>query len=83
MQPREMMMMMMMMMKKRTNKDYDNDVHYQGNEISQQNKMGTRAPKKRLKKKNNADLGTNWLAGRLGRYSGCTMKSMCGKPVPK
>ena len=28
-------------------------------------------------------LGTNWFAARLGRYSGCTMKSMCGKPVPK
>lgn len=30
-----------------------------------------------------AHLGTNWLAGRLGRYSGCTINSMCGKPVPK
>lgn len=30
-----------------------------------------------------ANLGTNWLAGLLGRYSGWTMKSMCGKPVPK
>ena len=28
-------------------------------------------------------LGTNWLAGLLGRYSGWTMKSMCGNPVPK
>ncbi len=28
-------------------------------------------------------LGTNWLAGRFGRYSGCTMNSMWGNPVPK
>lgn len=27
--------------------------------------------------------GTNWLAGRFGRYSGCTINSMCGNPVPK
>lgn len=29
------------------------------------------------------NLGTNWLAGRFGRYSGCTINSMWGKPVPK
>ena len=28
-------------------------------------------------------LGTNWLAGRLGLYSGWTMNNMWGKPVPK
>jgi len=30
-----------------------------------------------------SNLGTNWLVGRGGLNSGCTMKSMCGKPVPK
>ena len=29
------------------------------------------------------DRGTKWLAGRFGRESGSTKKSMCGKPVPK
>lgn len=33
--------------------------------------------------KHNTNLGTNCEAGRLALYSGCTMNTMWGNPVPK
>ena len=32
---------------------------------------------------NDKYLGTNWFGLLFGLYSGCTMNSMCGNPVPK